>query len=103
MKIKQTSLRSASGAGETISTQDAGFLPGMQVAALIGSPSNAFVGTAVIQTSVDGTTWATATGAANVTAPGLNVQTITLAQFIRINVTAYTSGNIQATFLSDID
>ncbi|KAF0844333.1 hypothetical protein FNL37_1777 [Methylovorus glucosotrophus] len=103
MKIKQSAILAALAAGATISTTEAGFLPGMTVAAIIGSPGGAFVGSAILQTSQDGSTWGTAPGAAAVTGPGLNIQQVTLAQFIRFNVTAYTSGNIQATLLSDID
>lgn len=102
MKLKQTAILAALAAGATITTEEAGFLPGMQVPAIIGSPSGAFVGSAILQTSEDGTTWGTGTGAAAVTGPGLNIQNITLKQKIRLNVTAYTSGDIQATLMSDI-
>lgn len=103
MKIKQSAILAALAAGATINTNEAGLLPGMQVAAIIGSPGGAFVGSAQLQTSVDGTTWVNATGSTAVTGPGLNIQAITLAQYLRLNVTAYTSGNIQATILSDLD
>lgn len=102
MKIKQTAILAALAAGATINTTEAGFMPGVQVAAIIGSPGGAFVGSAIVQTSIDGATWATATGAVAVAAAGVAVQVITLAQYIRLNVTAWTSGNIQASFLSDI-
>lgn len=102
MKIKQTAVLAALAAGATINTEEAGFMPGAQVAALVYSPSGAFVGSGVIETSEDGTTWATATGAAARTAPALDVQVITLKQKIRLNITAYTSGDLRATFLSDI-
>ncbi len=102
MKFKQSALLASVVAGATISTTEAGFLPGMQVPVVLGSPGGAFVGSAIVQTSQNGTTWATATGAVAVTAGGVNIQNITLAQFVRLNCTAYTSGNIQATFLSDI-
>lgn len=103
MKIKQSAILSSAVAGATINTSEAGFLPGMQVAAIIGSPGGAFSGTARLQTSQDGSAWSNAVGSADVTAGGVNVQVITLAQFVRLNVSAYTSGNIQATLLSDID
>lgn len=94
--IKQSAILAALAAGAAISTTEAGFLPGMRLPAVIGSPAGAFVGTAIVETSEDGTTgWATATGAAAVTTAGLNIQVVTLRQFIRVNVTAYTSGNIQ--------
>ena len=103
MKIKQSAVLSSVVAGATINTTESGFLPGMQVAAIIGSPGGAFVGSAQLQTSQDGTTWTNATGSSAVTSGGLNIQTITLAQFIRLNMTAFTSGNLQATLLGDID
>jgi len=102
MKLKQTALLAALAAGATIATNEAAFLPGMQVPVVLGSPSGAFVGSAILQTSEDGTTWATATGAAAVTAPGVAIQNITLKQYLRLNVTAYTSGDIQATALSNV-
>lgn len=102
MKVKQSALLASVVAGATINTQEAGFLPGMVVPVLLASPSGAFVGSAIIQTSEDGTTWATGGGAVAVTAGGLNIQQITLKQYIRLNCTAYTSGGIQATILSDI-
>lgn len=103
MKIKQSAILAAFAAGATINTSEAGLLPGMIVPVVIGSPGAAFVGSAIIQTSEDGSTWGTGSGAVAVTGPGLNIQQVTLKQYIRLNVTAYTSGNIQATILSDID
>lgn len=102
MKIKQSTLRSAAGADAAIAMNESGFLPGMVVPVVIGSPGAAFAGSAIIQSSVDGTTWGTATGAAAVTAGGTTIQSVTLNQYMRLNVTAYTSGSIQATFLGDI-
>lgn len=102
MKIKQSAILAALAAGATINTTESGFLPGMTVPVFIGSPGGAFVGSAIVQSSVDGTNWVTASGAVAVTSAGLNVQPIVLAQFIRLNVTAYTSGNIQATLVGDI-
>lgn len=102
MLFKQTATLSASGAGATISTTEAGYLPGMRIPVLLHSPGGAFSGSAILQTSQDGTTWATATGATAVTTGGTDVQNITLQQFIRLNCTAYTSGNIRATLIADI-
>lgn len=103
MKIKQSAILAALAAGATINTTEAGFLPGMTIPAIIGSPGGAFVGSAILQTSVDGTTWGTATGASAVTGPGLNIQAVKLENYVRLNVTAYTSGNIQASLLSTVD
>jgi len=103
MKIKQTAVLASVVAGATISTTEAGFLPGMIVPVQYASPAGSFVGSAVIQTSEDGTTWATATGASAITAVGGGViHMVTLKQFIRLNMTAFTSGNLQASILSDI-
>jgi hypothetical protein len=103
VKIKQSAILAALAAGATISTTEAGLLPGMTVVAVLGSPGGAFVGSAIVQTSEDGSTWGTASGASAVTGAGLNIQPIVLKQYVRLNVTAFTSGNIQATILSDID
>jgi len=103
MKLKQTALLAALAAGATITTMEAGFLPGMTVAAILHSPAGAFVGSAQVQTSQDNVTWVNATGSTAVTAGGTDIQLITLAQYVRLNVTAYTSGGIKATFLSDIN
>jgi hypothetical protein len=102
VKTKQSAILAALAAGATITTQEAGFLPGMTVPAIIGSPGGAFVGSAILQTSEDGSTWGTASGASAVTGAGLNIQSVVLKQYIRLNVIAYTSGNIQATLLSDV-
>lgn len=103
MKFKQSAVLSTVVAGATISTNEAGFLPGMQVLAIIAPPtSTAFSGSAVIQTSIDGTTWATAVGAVAVTSAGTVLQVITLQQFVRLNMTVATAGSLQVTFVSDI-
>jgi hypothetical protein len=103
MKFKQSAVLASLVAGAALNTTESGFLPGMQVGVIIGAPGGSFVGSAIVQTSQDGTTWGAAPGASAVTSGGVNVQTVTLAQFVRLNVTAYTSGGIQASFLSDID
>jgi hypothetical protein len=103
MKIKKSTVLSSVAASTAIATAEAGFLPGMEVAALIAAPTNTpFVGSCVVQTSADGTTWATAPGATAVTSAGVNIQSVVLAQFVRLNCTAFTSGSVQLTLLSDI-
>jgi len=102
MSFKQSAILSAAAAGATINTNESGLCPGMKIVAEIGSPGAAFVGSAIVQTSEDGSTWGTATGAVAVTGPGLNIQEITLKQYLRLNVTAYTSGNIQASFFGEL-
>lgn len=51
----------------------------------------AFVGTYVLEGSVDGLTFAPYSPAVSITAPGV-YQVVATAPFIRINCTAYTSG-----------
>lgn len=103
MKLKQSAVLNSVVAGAAISMAEAGFLPNMQVVAILASPAAAFVGSAIVQTSVDGTTWTTAPGATAVTAGGVSIQAVTVAQFVRLNMTAFTSGSLQLTLLSDID
>jgi hypothetical protein len=88
-------------AGASLATTGLGFLPGESVKAEIFSPNGAFVGTARIQTSVDGTVW-TDVGPATHTTPGFNTYMITLANFIRLNCTAFTSGNVKAVVVNEI-
>jgi len=102
MKQKLTAVLSSVVAGATINTQEAGYLPGMQVVADMFAPAGAFSGSAKWQTSVDGTTWADAGSAFTTTTGGYNPQTITLAQFLRLNCTNFTSGSVQGRILSDI-
>jgi hypothetical protein len=102
MKQKITAVLSSAANGATINTAEAGFLPGMQVVADIFVPAGAFVGTAKWQTSVDGSTWADAGSSFASTGDGFNTQTLTLAQYIRLVVSAYTSGSVQGRILSDI-
>jgi hypothetical protein len=102
VKVLQTAILSAVAAGATIETNKAGFLPGMTVPVIIGSPDAAFAGSAVVQTSEDGSTWGTASGAVAVTTAGLAIQQIVLKQYVRLNVTARTAGSVQATLLSDV-
>ncbi|MFD1121840.1 hypothetical protein ACFQ2T_04945 [Methylophilus flavus] len=102
MKQKQTAILSSAVNGATINTQEAGFLPGMQVVVDLYAPVGAFSGTVKSQTSVDGSTWVDAGTPWVTTAGGLNSQVITLAQFFRIVTTAYASGSVQGRILSDI-
>lgn len=101
MKVLQSTVLSAAAASATIPTKEAGFLPGMPAVAFLNSPGAALVGSAVIQTSEDGVTWATAEGASAVSGPGA-IQNIKLKQFVRLNCTAFTSGTIQMSLLSNV-
>lgn len=103
MKQKLTAVLASVVAGATINTQEAGLLPGMQVIADIFAPAGAFSGSAKWQTSVDGSTWTDAGSAYTTTTGGFVPQNITLAQYIRLNCTAFTSGSVQGRILSNID
>lgn len=107
MRIIQTTALGSIAASAALATNSSGLLPGMVVPVMLHSPAGAVVGTAILQTSVDGTTWTTAVDAAGanlaaVTTIGPNMQSVRLAQFIRLNMTAWTSGNLMATVFSDI-
>lgn len=101
MKVNQTTALVAVSVSPAKAMAEAGFLPGMQVPVFFNTPAGSFVGSAILQSSVDNVTWVTATGATAVTTLG-GIQNITLQQFMRLNCTAFTSGSIQATILSDI-
>lgn len=102
MKSKITTIVSSAAASDAISTQDAGFLPGMEVDVEAFAPVGAFSGTARWQTSQDGTSWTDAGANWVTTAGGLNVQKITLAQYLRLNCSAFTSGSVQGRALSNV-
>lgn len=102
MKQKITAAVTSAASSATINTNEAGFLPGMQVVADMFAPTGAFSGTAKWQTSIDGTTWVDAGTTFVTTAGGVNTQSITLAQFARLTVTPYASGGVQGRLLSDI-
>lgn len=101
MRAIDLGILTAVAAGTAMATTGLGFLPGEVAKAEIFSPSGAFVGTSRIQTSVDGTTW-TDVGPAAHTTGGYNTYMITLSNWIRLNVTAFTSGNIKAVVFNDI-
>lgn len=101
MRMLDLGTLAAVAAGTSIATTGLGFLPGESVKAEIFSPGGAFVGSARMQTSVDGTTW-TDVGPAVHTTAGYNTFMITLANFIRLNMTAFTSGSLKAVVINDI-
>lgn len=100
MRVVPIATLAAVAAGATVTTQSAGMLPGEVVPVLIHSPGGAFVGSAQLQTSPDGTAW-TNVGTAH-TSAGTSVQAITLSNYLRLNCTAFTSGSITATALNDL-
>lgn len=101
MKVKQTTVLGSAVASAGVATNEAGFLPGMPAVAFLNTPAGAFSGSAIIQTSEDNSTWATAAGASAVTTGGA-IQNITLKQYVRLNCTAFTSGSIQLSVLSNV-
>lgn len=101
MKVKQSTVLSSVAASAGIAMNEAGFLPGMPAVAFLNTPAGSFVGSAIIQTSEDNVTWANAAGASAVTSGGA-IQNITLKQYVRLNCTAFTSGSIQLSLLSNV-
>lgn len=100
MRMLDLGTLAAVAAGTSFPTNGLGFLPGESVKAEIFSPGGAAVGSAQIQTSPDGTNW-TNVGTAHANG-GYNTFMITLSNFIRLNMTAFTSGNIKAVVINDI-
>ena len=100
MRIVPIGTLAALAAGATVNTQSAGLLPGETVPILLSSPSGAFVGTASLQTSVDGTTFTNV--GPSVTSAGTQLAAVRLENFIRLNVSAYTSGNVSAVAFNDL-
>ena len=103
MRQKITTEITAAAASTAISTLEAGFLPGVDVIADIFAPLGAFAGTARWQTSPDNVTWSNVGVDVVLTTGGFNTQTIRLAQWVRLNVSAFTSGRVGGRLLSDID
>lgn len=92
--------RGASGAGTAVvSGLDVSAAIGKNGVAIIFSPGGAFVGTVKLEASDDGSTWADATTAQAMAAPGVVVAPITGARQYRLNNTAFTSGSISATLI----
>lgn len=100
MRIQLIGSLTSVAASTAISTQSAGLLAGEVVPVLVGSPTGAFVGTASLQTSVDGTTWTNV--GPSLTTAGVQLVAVPLSNFIRLNCTAFTSGSIAATAFNDL-
>lgn len=100
LKLIAVPARGSSGAGTAVAS-------GLDVSAAIGktgvavmhSPGGAFVGTAKIEASDDGSTWADAIAGQAMTGPGTYIMPIVGARNYRVNVTAYTSGSISASLI----
>lgn len=97
LKLIAVPARGSSGAGTAVvSGLDVSAAIGKTGVAILHSPGGAFVGTAKIESSDDGSTWADAVAAQAMTGPGVYVMPVTGAKQYRVNVTAYTSGSISA-------
>lgn len=77
-----------------------GLLAGETVPVLVSSPGAAFVGTANLQTSVDGTTYSNV--GPSITTAGTQIVAVPMSNFIRLNCSAFTSGSIAATAFNDV-
>lgn len=100
MRIASLGTLAAVAAGTALSTQAAGFLAGETVPVLVSSPGGAFAGTASLQTSVDGVTYSNV--GPSITAGGTVLVAVPLSNFLRLNVSAFTSGNVAATVFNDL-
>ena len=100
LKIIAVPARGSAGAGTAVvSGLDVSAAIGKTGVAIVHSPGGAFIGTAKVEASDDGTTWVDALATQAMAAPGVNIQPIVGAKQYRVNVTAYTSGSISATLL----
>lgn len=100
MRVTPIASLSAVSAGDAVTTQSAGMLPGETVPVLLSSPDGAFAGSAQLQTSPDGATW-TNVGTAHASA-GAQIQAITLSNYLRLNCTARSAGTVAAVALNDL-
>lgn len=100
MRMLDLGTLAAVAAGTAFPTSGLGFLPGESVKAEIFSPGGAAVATAQIQTSPDGTNW-TNVGVAH-SSGGYNTFMVTLSNFVRLNMSAFTSGSVKATLFNEI-
>ncbi len=100
MKTTVLGTLAAVAATTAVECNKGGLLVGESVPVLLSSPGGAFVGTAQLQTSPDNVTW-TNVGTA-VTTAGTQIQEIKLSSWLRLNCSAYTSGNVAATAFGTI-
>jgi hypothetical protein len=102
MKSKITAAVSSAAASATLTTNEAGLLPGMTIDVELVAPVGGFSGTARWQTSQNGTTWTNAGVDWVTTAGGVDFQQIKLEQYLRVNVSAYASGSVKGRAQSNI-
>lgn len=100
MRIVSIGSLTSAAASAAVTTQSAGLLAGETVPVLVASPTGAFVGTASLQTSPDGTTWTNA--GPSLTTAGVQLVALPLSNFVRLNCSAFTSGSIAATAFNDL-
>lgn len=101
MRQKLTTALSSVTSSPGIKSDGEGYLSNVGVVADIYSTgAAAFVGSCQWQTSPDNVTFSN-TGVA-FTGGTFNTQNITLNEYVRLNVTAYTSGTIQGRYFTDI-
>ena len=101
MRQKLTTALSSIVPSTAIKSDGEGYLNNVGVVADIYSTgAAAFVGSCQWQTSPDNVTF-TNTGVA-FAGGTFNTQNITLNEYVRLNVTAYTSGTIQGRYFTDI-
>lgn len=100
LRIIAVPARGSSGAGTAVASGlDVSAAIGKTGVAVLSSPGGAFVGTAKIEASDDGSTWADAIAGQAMTGPGTYIVPVVGARNYRVNVTAYTSGSISGTLI----
>lgn len=100
MEFKEIGTGTAVAAGSTITNNISPFAEGQRVLAAAHSKGGAFVGSATLQDSDNGTTWTDIAGAVAADA-GTKFFNITLKKYIRINTTAFTSGSVSFSLLGE--
>lgn len=99
MRLLDLGTLAAVAAGTSFPTTGLGFLPGDTGVCRIMSPGGAFAGSAQVQTSPDGTTW---NNAGNAYTGGGDEFAVRFENYIRLNCTARSAGNVKAVALNDI-
>ena len=98
MEMKLIGTAASVAAGSTVTNDTSPFMAGQEVLVCAHALTGAFTGSAKLQDSSDGTTWADIAGAVAAD-NGTEYFNITLKKYIRINTTAYTSGGVSFTML----
>lgn len=98
METKLIGTATAVAAGSTINNDTSPFMIGQKVTVMAHALTGAFVGSATLQESDNGTTWTDIAGAVTADA-GTKFFTVTLKKHIRSNCTAFTSGSASFTLV----